>query len=105
MTGYISTGHETKSFGSGGGAIRLVLTYIRGLLLVLVFYTLCGATALRPSNFKVVLVTPLFETAHSDLRFDLFKRFAIVHLLYKNHISDGSVICMTSSFGTKKSFK
>ena len=47
MTGHISTGYETKSSGLGGGAIRSVSMYLRGLLCVLVLYTLCGALELQ----------------------------------------------------------
>ena len=96
---YIGSKHPRRT------SIGLVLTYLRGLMFVLVVYTFYGTTALRPLNLKEVLVMPLFETARSDLRFDLFKWFAIIHLQYKNRISNGSVICMTSSFGTKNSFR
>ena len=37
MTGYISTDHNPKYSESGGGAIQYALTYLCGLLFVLVF--------------------------------------------------------------------
>ena len=47
VTGHISTGYDPKSSGSGGGAIQKVLTYLCGLLIISVVYTLCGALALQ----------------------------------------------------------
>ena len=46
VTGHISKGHKPKSSGSGRGAIRQVLTYLRGLLFVLVVYNLFGGSVL-----------------------------------------------------------
>ena len=43
----ILTGYKLNSSGSGGGAIREVLTDFRGLLFFLVVYTLCDASALQ----------------------------------------------------------
>ena len=67
VTGHMSIGHEPNSSGSGGVSIRSVITYLRGLLFILVIYTFCRSKALRPSNFEEVLVTPLLETACSYL--------------------------------------
>ena len=47
VNGYISTGCEPKSSRSGGGDVRQVLTYLRGLLFVLDMYATCGASALQ----------------------------------------------------------
>ena len=56
-------------------------------------------------NSKELSATLLFETECSYPRFNFFKRFAIIPLPYQNRISNGSVICMTSSFGTKRCSK
>ena len=68
-------------------------------------YTLCGATALHPLNFKEVSDTPLLETVRSYLWFDLKYIYMIVPSPYKKRVLNGLVVWMTSSFGTKKLFK
>ena len=55
VIGHISTGYELKSSGLGGGAILYVLAYLRGLLIVLVIYTLCGASALQSVELQISL--------------------------------------------------
>ena len=47
VTGNISTGGDPKSSRLGGSSIQKVLKYLCGLLIVLVIYTLCGASALQ----------------------------------------------------------
>ena len=79
VTGHIFTGYDPKCSGSGGGAILLVLTYLCGLLLLSWSFILCVSIwCCIPSDFKEILVTPLFETSRYNLQFYLLKRFAII---------------------------
>ena len=60
-TGHISTGYEHKYYGSGGGAVQLLLTYLSDLFFVLVIYTLCGTSALHTVELQNILGDAAFQ--------------------------------------------
>ena len=101
---HISTVHKPKSSSLCGGAIGQILTYLRGLML---FESFILSTALQrwshlTSKKSLWLRCSIQHVRIHDL---FFKWFSIVPLPYKNSISTGSEMCVTSSFGTKKLFK